>query len=453
MSHSQPRPIPVGRANRAARLGGASLSIAGNMAVSGARELLSGRRPELRGLMLTPANIGRLTAELARMRGAAMKVGQLVSMDAGDVLPPEIADIIARLRADADFMPPKQLRDVLDAEWGPGWMKRFQRFNVRPVAAASIGQVHEAVDRDGRHLAIKVQYPGVKESIDSDVSNVGALVKVSGIVPSGIDLGPLLEEAKRQLHDEADYAREARELQRFGQWLAGDARFAVPDYAEEFSTDRVLAMSYLKGQPVEALEAAPQEERDHVAATLFELTLRELFEFGRMQSDPNFANYRHDGARVLLLDFGAARAVPAEIAQGYRGMLAALMAGDRAGMDAAALVLGVYAPGTSEAHKTAILDLILRGRAGIGADGVFDFGNGALRRELTEAGMRLAEDQAFLHLPPVETLYVQRKLAGMFLLASRLRARVNLAELFAPWLGSGDAAGLGSVDEGAQLSR
>ncbi|MEM1234375.1 MAG: AarF/ABC1/UbiB kinase family protein [Pseudomonadota bacterium] len=434
MSRAQPRPIPVGRANRAARLGGASLSIAGNMAVSGARELLSGRRPELRGLMLTPANIGRLTSELARMRGAAMKVGQLVSMDAGDVLPPEIADIIARLRADADFMPPKQLRDVLNAEWGAGWMTRFQRFNVRPVAAASIGQVHEAVDRDGRHLAIKVQYPGVKESIDSDVSNVGALVRVSGIVPSGIDLGPLLEEAKRQLHDEADYAREAAELQRFGRWLGEDARFAVPAYAEEFSTPRVLAMGYLKGRPVEDLEEAQQAERNRVAETLFDLTLRELFEFGHMQSDPNFANYRYDGARVLLLDFGAARAVPAEIAAGYRGMLGALMAGDRAGMDAAARVLGVYADQTPERHREAILNLILRGRAGIGADGIFDFSNGALRRELTDAGMQLAEDQAFLHLPPVEMLYVQRKLAGMFLLASRLRAQVNLTELFGRWL-------------------
>ncbi|MEM6275468.1 MAG: AarF/ABC1/UbiB kinase family protein [Pseudomonadota bacterium] len=434
MSRSQPRPIPVGRANRAARLGGASLSIAGNMAVSGARELLSGRRPELRGLMLTPTNIGRLTSELARMRGAAMKVGQLVSMDAGDVLPPEIADIIARLRADADFMPPKQLRDVLDAEWGTGWMKRFQRFNVRPVAAASIGQVHEAVDREGRHLAIKVQYPGVKESIDSDVSNVGALVRVSGIVPSGIDLAPLLEEAKRQLHDEADYAREAQELQRFGRWMAGDKRFAVPDYAEEFSTRRVLAMSYLKGHPVEDLSDAPQAERDRVAATLFELTLRELFEFGHMQSDPNFANYRYDGNRVLLLDFGASRAVPAEIAMGYRGMLGSLLKGDRKGMDRAACVLGVYAPDTSDIHKKAILDLILRGRSGIGQDGIFDFGDGTLRRELTEEGMQLAEDQAFLHLPPVETLYVQRKLAGMFLLASRLRARVNLIDLFARWL-------------------
>ncbi|MEM9437716.1 MAG: AarF/ABC1/UbiB kinase family protein [Pseudomonadota bacterium] len=435
-SQARARAVPVGRASRAARLGGAGLSIAGNVAMGGARDLLVGKRPELRGLMLTPANISRLTTELARMRGAAMKVGQLISMDAGDVLPPEVADIIARLRADADFMPPKQLRDVLDKEWGQGWMKRFKRFNVRPIAAASIGQVHGAIGHDGRHLAIKVQYPGVKGSIDSDVSNVGALVRISGIVPAGIDLKPLLAEAKRQLHEEADYAREAEELQRFGAWLEGDARFAVPGYVGEFSSATVLAMDYLKGVPIEDLKDADQATRDRVVTTLLELTLRELFKLGHMQSDPNFANYRYDpeSGRILLLDFGAARAIPVATAEGYRAMLRALLGGDRGGMDEACIALGVYTEGTQSIHRDAILDLIQRGMGGVDCAGWFDFGQDKLRRELAETGMSLADDQAFLHVPPMDTLYVQRKLAGMFLLASRLRARVNLVTLFEPWL-------------------
>ncbi|MEO0484565.1 MAG: AarF/ABC1/UbiB kinase family protein [Pseudomonadota bacterium] len=435
-SQGQARAIPIGRTARATRLGGAGLSIAGNVALSGARELLGGRRPDLRGLMLTPANIQRLTTELARMRGAAMKVGQLISMDAGDMLPPEVAQIIARLRADADFMPPKQLRDVLDTHWGPGWMTRFQRFNVRPIAAASIGQVHEAIDKSGRHLAIKVQYPGVKASIDSDVSNVGALVRMSGIIPKGLDLKPLLEEAKRQLHDEADYNREATELTRFHTWLAGDARFAVPGLEPALSGTDVLAMDYIKAAPVEVVEDASQDDRNRVTALLFELTLRELFELGHMQTDPNFANYRYqsDTGRLVLLDFGAARPVPRETAEAYRTMLRALMAHDRAGMDAGALALGVYAPETDAIHKTAILDLMEQGLTGIDADGVFDFGHKALRQELAQQGAHLAEDQKFLHIPPMDTLYVQRKLAGMFLLAARLRARINLRALFEPYL-------------------
>ncbi|MEL7300345.1 MAG: AarF/ABC1/UbiB kinase family protein [Pseudomonadota bacterium] len=435
-SKAQARAVPVGRTSRAARIGGAGLSIASNVALGGARELLSGRRPELRGLMLTPGNISRLTSELARMRGAAMKVGQLISMDAGDVLPPELAEIIGRLRADADFMPPKQLRDVLDAQWGTGWMRRFKRFNVRPMAAASIGQVHEATGHDGRRMAIKVQYPGVKESIDSDVSNVGALVRMSGIVPPGIDIKPLLEEAKRQLHEEADYTREAEELQRFGAWLSSEDDYAVPGYVAEFSGSRVLAMDYLAGQPIESLVSADQATRDTAVRRLLELTLRELFELGHMQSDPNFANYRvvPETGQILLLDFGAAREIAPATAEGYRMMLTALMARDRAEMDKASVALGVYTEETSEVHKQAILDLILKGMDGVDDDGWFDFGAEKLRRELAQTGMNLAEDQAFLHIPPMDTLYVQRKLAGMFLLAAKLRARVNLRALFAPWI-------------------
>ncbi|NKX42483.1 AarF/ABC1/UbiB kinase family protein, partial [Rhodobacteraceae bacterium R_SAG2] len=104
------------------------------------------------------------------MRGAAMKLGQLLSMDAGDILPQEFAVILSRLRAEADFMPPRQLKQVLDQNWGEGWQKQFRRFDVRPIAAASIGQVHRAILPDGRDVAVKVQYPGIAQSIDSDLS-------------------------------------------------------------------------------------------------------------------------------------------------------------------------------------------------------------------------------------------------------------------------------------------
>ncbi len=432
---AKPRRVPVGRTVRAARLGGAGLGIAGNMALGGARELLSGRAPTLRDLALTPGNIGRLTAELARMRGAAMKVGQLISMDAGDVLPPELSNIISRLRSDADFMPPKQLRDVLDAEWEPGWMKRFQRFNVRPIAAASIGQVHEATDLNGRHLAIKVQYPGIRESIDSDVSNVGTLVRMSGMVPKGIELAPLLDVAKRQLHEEADYLREAAELQRFGTWLSGDARFAVPDFCEALSTRNVLAMDFLRGTPIETLDDADQAARDGALHSLLDLTFRELFELGHMQSDPNFANYRlrKDGT-ILLLDFGAARRVDPDIRSAYGTLLRAIIDKDRAGMEAGLEAMGAFGPLMGPSHRATFLDLLELLLGGITSDGWYDFGQSDLRREMTERGMALADDPAYTHVPPVEALYVQRKLIGMFLLATRLRARVNLFALFGAYV-------------------
>ncbi|MEM7212871.1 MAG: AarF/UbiB family protein [Pseudomonadota bacterium] len=162
------------------------------MALSGLRQVARGQRPGFQDLLLTPGNIHRIANELARMRGAAMKIGQLLSMDTGDVLPAELAAIMARLRANADHMPPRQLKTVLTKAWGEGWLRKFESFDARPIAAASIGQVHRARTRDGRDMALKVQYPGVARSINSDVANVGALIKMTGLVPNGFDLAPIL---------------------------------------------------------------------------------------------------------------------------------------------------------------------------------------------------------------------------------------------------------------------
>ena len=203
------RKVPAGRFARLGAFGQIAAGVAGGVVAEGARRLAQGERPSMADLLLTPANAARVTDQLSRLRGAAMKLGQMISLDAGDMLPPELTQILARLRESANIMPPAQLEKVLAASWGAGWRKRFRRFDARPVAAASIGQVHRAELPDGRVVAIKVQYPGVARSIDSDVDNVATLLKVSGLLPASLDVAPLLVEAKRQLHEEADYLREA----------------------------------------------------------------------------------------------------------------------------------------------------------------------------------------------------------------------------------------------------
>lgn len=173
-------PVPGGRLGRMLRLDGMTSGILGDMVASGVRQMAQGERPRLPAMLLTPATARRVTPDLGRMRGAAMKLGQMLSMDTGLDLPPEMTAIMAALRDEALHMPPKQLQDVLNAEWGTGWHKRFSRFDVRPFAAASIGQVHRAQTRDGRDLAIKVQYPSVRASIDSDIDNVSTLLRREG---------------------------------------------------------------------------------------------------------------------------------------------------------------------------------------------------------------------------------------------------------------------------------
>ena len=175
-----------------ARMGTLATGLAGGMLAEGARQWAQGKRPSARDLLLTPANARRVADQLAQLRGAAMKVGQLLSMDAGELLPPELGEILARLRSDAKPMPIGQMDDVLTAAWGAGWDARFAQFGFTPIAAASIGQVHRATTKDGRQLAIKVQYPGIRQSIASDVDNVGTLLRVSGLLPAHLDVAPLL---------------------------------------------------------------------------------------------------------------------------------------------------------------------------------------------------------------------------------------------------------------------
>ena len=215
--------VPSSRLARLARLGSLASGVAGGMLAEGVRQWSRGNRPSVGDLLLTPGNAQRVADQLSRLRGAAMKVGQLLSMDAGDLMPPELAAILARLRADAQAMPMSQLVPVLEAAWGPGWDRHFERFSFTPLAAASIGQVHAAQLKSGERLAIKVQYPGVRQSIASDVDNVATLLRVSGLLPRTLDFAPLLEEAKRQLHDEADYLKEAAYLEAYRGRLADRA--------------------------------------------------------------------------------------------------------------------------------------------------------------------------------------------------------------------------------------
>lgn len=422
--------VPSGRLARLARLGAMATGIAGRAALDGTRELGRGARPALRDLLITPSNLRRLAEELARMRGAAMKVGQILSMDAGEVLPPELAEVLARLRDDAHHMPPPQLKRVLNANWGQDWLPKFESFGVRPVAAASIGQVHRARLRDGRDVAVKVQYPGVARSIDSDVTNVGALVRLSGLLPKGFDLAPYLAEARAQLHAETDYLREGRNLAAFGERLADDTRFVLPDFHADWSTREVLVMSFVAGEPVEEVANRTQADRDRVATALIDLALQELLDFGEVQSDPNFANFRHDAAtgRIVLLDFGATRRIDPGIAALYRRLLVAGRAGDDTGLRAAATGLG-FVPAGDDAAARRIFAMIAAVFAALNAAPAYDFTDRDLPRRIQAEALELANTGYVPPTVPMDVLYLQRKFGGLFQLATRLGARVPLRGL------------------------
>jgi predicted unusual protein kinase regulating ubiquinone biosynthesis (AarF/ABC1/UbiB family) len=426
------RPVPTGRTARAARMGGLAGGLLGSAAAAGARQLFRGQRPNSREMFLTPANAQRLTEQLSQMRGAAMKMGQLLSLEAGDLLTPELAAVLRPLQGQAHVMPPAQLKQVLTKAWGADFTKGFKKFDVRPIAAASIGQVHRAQTRDGRDLAIKVQYPGVRDSIDSDLRNLASLMRVSGMVPKGLDLRPFLEDARQQLNEEADYAQEARNLQSFGALLANDPDFVVPRYHDDLSTPEILAMDYVTSEPLDALETADQVRRDHVAERLIALMMREVFEFQLIQSDPNFANFRWqpDSDRIVLLDFGATHTLSQNLVDRCHAILSPSLRSDPPGIGRALTRLGLLSDAMPKPVQDEIMDMVKTANDPLLASTGFDFGDTSLVSELRDRGMSLGRNREIQHIPPTDVLFLQRKAAGLFLLATRLRARVNLRELF-----------------------
>lgn len=392
-------------------------------------------------MLITPANARRIADRLSELRGAAMKVGQLLSMESGELIPPVLSEVLARRREGAHTMPLGQVAQVLDEAWGSGWDSRFQRFFFTPLAAASIGQVHEALLKDGRRLAIKIQYPGIRRSIDSDVDNVGKLLRLFVVVPKETGFGPLLEEAKRSLHQEANYPKEALFLQRFFRRLDTDNRFELPEVVESLTTPEVLAMTFLDGEPIERLADIEEPVRNQTAGSLLELTFREAFEWGLVQTDPNFANYRYQPAtgRLQLFDFGATREYDARKRETYRALILACVNGDDADVGRAAIDVGYVGEDDPKAYQASIIELLRAATEPVWAGDQYDFGVSDLARRMSAVAVDLRMREKSGRLPPPDLLFLHRKLGGLYLLFSRLRVTLPARALISPFLDQAQA--------------
>ncbi len=428
--------VPTSRVGRFGRMVKIAGGIAGGMVAEGGRRIRDGEKLNARDMLLTPANAKRLTKELSKMRGAAMKMGQMLSMEGGDILPKELADILARLRQDAMWMPAAQLDEAMENAYGEDWQDIWYGFNFTPVAAASIGQVHRAYSPDGEEVALKIQYPGVAQSIDSDVDNISTLLRMSGQLPEGIDIKPILKEAKIQLKDEANYLLEAEHLGTFQEALDGDDRFLLPRVMPELSRENVLVMSFVEASPIEVIENLPQADRDRLMSSLIELMLREFFEWRTMQTDPNFANYRYqeDSGRIVLLDFGATRSFKAGFVNDYKRLVKAALKGDSKRFHAAAEKLGYMHPDANDDYRALVEEILSIIMEGVLEPGPYDFGKTTIPAQMMEYAEDIQNYKEFWSAPPADAIFFHRKVAGMFMLASRMKARVDVHELLHRWL-------------------
>ena len=214
----------------------------------------------------------------------------------------------------------------------------------------------------------------------------------------------------------------------------------MPAAHPDLTAGAVLTMDYAPGAALDTLATADGAERDRVAGALVELVARELWEWGWMQTDPNLANtlVNRETGRIVLLDFGATQAIGADTQALYRDLARAVLARDRAGVECGLEAMGLLDDRSTATHRAAVLDLADVAMAELHAHALFDFGDGSLVRRLREDGLAVAQDRDAWRLPPTATLFVQRKVSGTALMASRLKARVDVLGVLHRFLASAD---------------
>jgi predicted unusual protein kinase regulating ubiquinone biosynthesis (AarF/ABC1/UbiB family) len=302
--------IPKGRIRRTAQVGSVVGTQGARYAGTRAANLTRSREEAADALERRHLEAAeRMVATLGRMKGAAMKIGQLASFIDTEFLPPEYRDLyqehLAQLRTQAPTMPWSQVRKVLDEEWEEPCEELFEQIEHEAAAAASIGQVHRAVLPDGRKVAVKIQYPGVAEAIAADMQNAGLILRMAKALAPGLDAKAAAEELKERVMEELDYELEAQNQRSFARGYRGHPFIHVPDVVTRLSTQRVLVSEWVDGAGFEEVKQLPQEERDRFGEIVYRFCFGSIFHLQHFNADAHPGNYllMADG-RVAFLDFG-----------------------------------------------------------------------------------------------------------------------------------------------------
>jgi predicted unusual protein kinase regulating ubiquinone biosynthesis (AarF/ABC1/UbiB family) len=341
--------LPTGRLARTARVGG--LVTGQGLRWAGMRTANRVRTPERAAAAQTErtaALVNQLVDQLGQMRGAAMKVGQMISMVDFDGLPEGDQDELrGKLAALRDDVPPVAFADLerlMRQEFGGPLERVFSDFDERAFAAASIGQVHRATTVDGDEVAVKIQYPGVAEAVETDLRNATLLLPLVKRLAPGLDAKALAAEMRERIGEELDYELEAQNQRRIERLMRGHPFVAVPRVRTDLSTRRVLVSEYVEGERFEAVRRAEEAQRDRYGEIVFRFFFGLLYRDRIALGDPHPGNYllRPDG-RVCFLDFGLLRDVDAARIADERAIALAVREEDAAALKAA-LLAGGYLP-------------------------------------------------------------------------------------------------------------
>lgn len=301
-------PVPVATKTRLSRnrdMAKLGSKTGADLAVTKARQVFaSAQRSEELQTEFELRTAEQVTAALGNMKGALMKVGQMASyLDQG--LPEHVRDSLAQLQSDAPPMSFDLVDGVITEELGAPAAEIFAEIDPIPIASASIGQVHRAMTHDGRAVAVKVQYPGVDEAIDSDLDNLDMLFGGMGVVFNGLDPEPLVIELKERLREELDYDKEAENQRRFADYYRGHPHVGIPEVIDEHCSARVLTTELAEGVRWAEMLTWSQEEKNLAAECIYRYAFTGLYRVAAFNGDPHPGNYLFQpGGRVTFLDYG-----------------------------------------------------------------------------------------------------------------------------------------------------
>jgi len=362
----QSAPLARGRAKRVFKVGELATSVGSSYIWEALKSPFRSADRRQQSLLDTHIrNAMRIVESSKELKGAFMKLVQMLSMR-DDILPAEALKVLSVVQSQVPPMGYDEIRAQVKRELGKEPERLFKTFDEEAFAAASLGQVHRAVLKSGEEVVVKVQYPGVEETVQQDLRNVKALLQVftligRDVMRQNIDQSEVYQELEERLHEELDYINEAKNIALFQKMFRDDPEVMIPAVYPEVSSRRVLTMSRLEGYPFADIlkPGIDQEVKDWVALKYFRVVWRQIFEFGTLHTDPHPGNYLVTyHPKLAILDFGSIRIFPENIRSAYHRLAAAILRRDRPAMGECFVRLGFLDAGDDPTPMIKIMDVI-----------------------------------------------------------------------------------------------